>query len=986
MLSHGLLLCSVARSLLSEEPAEPEEPIPVEPAFDDYGEAITASISGRRMWIRCGDQTLTTAVDAQGTQNGSYIGTGFTLRQPGLPTQTAKQSVAFNGTDAYVAVPHHDRDELAAGAICAWFRTASIGVDFGIAMKHNGASLAHNLGLWYQTSSNTLRAFLFNASAAQQSINVAGPLAPNTVYCVILDWGPLGLRLHLASGGLVQLRGTAAYTGGIVANQQDWSFGATKFASGAADDFIGGQLDEILLLDHQMSNAEIQIFSQATFPSTGVYELVVTGLSPAVYLKFAETTGTVFADSSGSGRSGSLGGTGVQLGVPSIAPNVASSNRAVDLGGTAWITVPHAPADVALTFPTNWEVQQSTDGFRFVADVHVSIYFRVNTMPAAGARAVIVSKSHTVTPGSAASYAETHPVLATAGSTVSGGSFEAYFDSNGAVHVECRSFRGRPCRVRTVNGLVTAGAAVRHLQVALTFDGVTAWLNGAKFEDGYANLLHVFGLAAEIQRVTWQNDYAWMIGRAAWGGPADITVDEFAIYLRPPSDDIIQTEVNSLAQIGSTPPALAHPIWGVRSQTVAVGGNIQSAVDNINAQDGGTVFVNSGTYNQSIILRSNVRLKVSSGTVTVNGTCEAIEPGLTTLTGGGDLFTGGKVLNINNSAPVGAVVILHTTLAFNRRWNPGSGSDDADGEMFIVEARTASQLTFEGAGAAMDFTAANRDGVRWFVPTVNIAIEGDFRFSDDVASGTRGVVAPRWSAGGRMIGFRSHNTGPPPGDGQMFNQRQTMYIQSRDLIMTGNPTDHNQHTSVKFGGAKHCVSKHCNGNGGKHGSDFDGTGSGGVGVPSMFNEVYDQHWVVVSTQGAGNNAAFRIHGSHAGPLNVRWRCTSDYGGPEVGGWLNEDRWHICGDTGSESGWIVNSDGADRDNLQDIHIIRPIGWFGTAGGVTRTNRCHFRNISRTANPTQNDRIHNNQTYGTGANVNTYANVDGPAPGGVWQQVS
>ena len=45
------------------------------------------------------------------------------------------------------------------------------------------------------------------------------------------------------------------------------------------------------------------------------------------------------------------------------------------------------------------------------------------------------------------------------------------------------------------------------------------------------------------------------------------------------------------------------------------------------------------------------------------------------------------------------------------------------------------------------------------------------------------------------------------------------------------------------------------------------------------------------------------------------------------------------------------------------------------------RCHFENITRTANPTDTG-VHQN-IYRTGANVNTYSNVD--EPHGRWTEV-
>src|SRR5919106_5999821 len=167
----------------------------------------------------------------------------------------------------------------------------------------------------------------------------------------------------------------------------------------------------------------------------GTYEPVVAGLAPAVYLKFDEAGGTSFGDSSGNGRSGMLMGSGNTFGVTALAPNVGTTNKAINLGNSAWIVLPHAAVDVALTttYASPWDGDHSEN--RFIADVTISIWFEASSLPAGNNKHVIISKAHTATPGTSASFSETHPIAATPPTTVSGGGFEAYIDAGGAVHV-----------------------------------------------------------------------------------------------------------------------------------------------------------------------------------------------------------------------------------------------------------------------------------------------------------------------------------------------------------------------------------------------------------------------------------------------------------------------------------------------------------------------------------------------------------------------
>ena len=103
-------------------------------------------------------------------------------------------------------------------------------------------------------------------------------------------------------------------------------------------------------------------------------------------------------------------------------------------------------------------------------------------------------------------------------------------------------------------------------------------------------------------------------------------------------------------------------------------------------------------------------------------------------------------------------------------------------------------------------------------------------------------------------------------------------------------------------------------------------------------------------------------------------CFSNWGGTAATGWKHESRWHVCGETANAGGGIHIEDGGGDSVYRDIHVIRPNVWFGVFEGATDVQRCHFENITRTANPTDTG-VHQN-IYGTGANVNTYRNVDEP----------
>lgn len=489
-------------------------------------------------------------------------------------------------------------------------------------------------------------------------------------------------------------------------------------------------------------------FPGTTPVSEGTYEPQVLSFSPGIYLKLAST-----ADNSGSGRDGVLGGTGGSFAAAALPSGTGTGNTAFDTQGTAFITIANAAADTARTNPTGsqWATLAEANpsatalshlvGYRFVGAVEISIWFNPQTLPSGTDRAVIVSKSHTAAVSTSAAFAESHPIDATAGQTVRGGGFEAYFDANGAVHVEVRSFRGRLCRIRTPDGAVSTGNAY-HLSVTMDYSGVTARLNGAQFENGIPNNLHVFGLSANIRGVIHNNSYDWMLGKAAWGGQADVILDEFAVYYRVHGSALSAANHNTLAQQSSTPTALGHYIWDRLTVNVTSYATIQAAIDDVNTSGGGTVQLNSTTYNQDFTLKSNVRLKGNGPSNTIiNGVGRTPQPTIQTLSGvgTGDLAIGAQTLTISNSRAAEDIVVVRglqgasvgspapAATRFDRRWSTEAQSanpQNGDADLFIIESRNGSSITFQGLGMTFALAEANRQEILAFTPNSWIALEG----------------------------------------------------------------------------------------------------------------------------------------------------------------------------------------------------------------------------------------------------------------------
>lgn len=713
----------------------------------------------------------------------------------------------------------------------------------------------------------------------------------------------------------------------------------------------------------------------------GQYEPEIQALNPGVYLKF----GGDLSDSSGAGRNGTLVGTGGSF-VAALPANVGAGNTAFDTEGTASVSIAHsAVPDTALSVPSGWGASvQSTDGFRFVAESTISCWFKINAMPTGSNKAVIFAKSHTAQPGDAASYAESTPILAGRGSTVNGGSFAAYFDANGAVHVDMRSFRGRPCIVRTPDGAVALNGTY-HLVVQLGYDGVTAWLDGAKFEDGYANLAHVYGLCANIRGAVFRNSYAWTIGKAAWGGQADIIVDEFAVFHRAPSATLSQANVNTLAQQGSTPAALAHHIWGRLTVNASSFASIQAAIDNVTGSGGGTVLVNPGSYTQNVVLKSNVRLKANGGTVTINGRASTATLSVSTITDNATNFmTGDRTLDVTNSRSVGDIIkILGTQgspvssgtspMRHDRRWNTEGESNDKsvpDAETFEIESRTGSEITMVGAGSTYDFASGDRQVIHAWNPTKWTALEGDLRFS---AAGD--VVTFTYCNYARVVGITATNTGGDADSQCMWCSTHGRNVQFRSCTS-------NQKAAVDGSGSldgiafwlgsADCVAKDCTVTEGRHGGDAAGNHNSG---PALRCEFHNVTWVNNESRTVGGRfSAFGVHGTSTDC--IYWHCNSNYGGPAATGWKHCSRWMVCGDPNVAGGGALHiEDGGLECSFRDLHIKRPELWFGDFEGTTSVDKCHFEQITRTSTSrTANVHTHN---YGTGALANTQSGtVDEP----------
>ena len=173
---------------------------------------------------------------------------------------------------------------------------------------------------------------------------------------------------------------------------------------------------------------------------------------------------------------------------------------------------------------------------------------------------------------------------------------------------------------------------------------------------------------------------------------------------------------------------------------------------------------------------------------------------------------------------------------------------------------------------------------------------------------------------------------------------------------------------------KDCVCKE-----GRHGADIASNLNFG---PVTRCEFHNCEWDNTNSRMAnGTKPAVGVHGQ--GSDTIYWNFTSNWGGPSVTGWKHDARWMVCGDLAAAgSSEMGIGDGAGDCCMRDFHLIRPANWFWTYEATVNVKRCHFENITRSQAPAGSS--HSSRlVYATGADVNTFRNVDGSSSS--WAEV-
>jgi Ca2+-binding RTX toxin-like protein len=193
-----------------------------------------------------------TLVDAAGSHNGTY--------KSGAESDDGRHGIGsgvgdFDGSNDYVKVPHSSDMQLSNGSITLWFNTDDEDDRQGLFSKDaSGYDDGGHLTSYVDDGHVYVR-----LQSGNQSYWVdGGNIEDNTWHQMTFSWGENGMQLYVDG----QLVDTNSYTGGIQNNTEPLVIGAIAWDSdhGEADDrenYFDGQIDEVALIGHQLTAAEI---------------------------------------------------------------------------------------------------------------------------------------------------------------------------------------------------------------------------------------------------------------------------------------------------------------------------------------------------------------------------------------------------------------------------------------------------------------------------------------------------------------------------------------------------------------------------------------------------------------------------------------------------------------------------------------------------------------------------------------------------------
>ncbi len=325
---------------VTSSPSDPESGIAsvLFPGFGGYADAVQGD-SPVSYW-RLGDTSGTTAVDAQGYQDGTYTG-GYTLNQTGALSGDTDKAVLFNGSSGYVSVGNPANLKLSTGTMEAWIKTSNAGSGYhDIVEKGSAYDLTMNnnvLGLW-DWGGNTFRT---------TGVNVAD----GTWHHVVATF-----QSGVSNGTKVYLDGSLVLTTTITVSNQNsplWIGACVRSINGgcdSGDETFGGTIDDVAVYDSVLSQAQVQAHYDAasTAPApTGFSASSATATSsPWQSATHTFTSANTTAPSAETITVTNGVGSTNTTSLTFVRDTTAPSGQSVALSGGPWYTTASVPLTI----------------------------------------------------------------------------------------------------------------------------------------------------------------------------------------------------------------------------------------------------------------------------------------------------------------------------------------------------------------------------------------------------------------------------------------------------------------------------------------------------------------------------------------------------------------------------------------------------------------------------------------------------------------
>ena len=452
------------------------------------------------------------------------------------------------------------------------------------------------------------------------------------------------------------------------------------------------------------------------------YSAKVSSRNPKLWMKLDDASGTP-VDSSDNNLSVTLNGT------PRAYRVRTSKGPGIDLGGKADIQIAHNAV-----FETDHGIPRDVSGHTWVySEVALVGQFKINDFTDRE-DTYLFGKSDN--PGAWAH------------------SLNVWVTSDRRLRVNART-PWRHVRLDSPAHAITKEDEF-HVCVVLGREGLWATLNGRMLNNGEKDPRHWYGWDHRVRGIRGFNDSPIRIGKSASGKQSNIVVSQFAVFVTGNYAKRLKlADARALAQEGGDP--LGHPLFDKSTQDVAVGGDIQDAINARELAGGGTVKLAAGTHTIStdLIMKTGVRLKgagvdrttlnLADGASIGTGGAATV-PTLTDLPFPGALSAGQSSLSINNSLTEDsdAILIVVAKNKLGELWRiPGSQLDSEQlhrGEFIPVFSRTGTTITTEG-GLYFDYPIDDQEIIQVFNPLAKDVEITDLTITGDLRTGRNHGIA-----------------------------------------------------------------------------------------------------------------------------------------------------------------------------------------------------------------------------------------------------